>query len=109
MDTLQLLTGLLVSGESIVLFIGMKTKKSDWLNPVNKGYIVFDIIVGATLVASSLGVIPAPVVLIFASIITHFLRNYDHYKKVPSRYAFNLPLLVLLNIRLLGLVFIIQQ
>ncbi len=93
----------------MALYLGMKLQKSEWLNPVNNGYIVFDVVIGALLVASSLGTIPTQVILVAASVIIHIIRNYDHYKKVPDRYAFNLPLLVLLNIRLILLLAILVK
>lgn len=108
MDLLQLITGLLIAGESIALFIGMKLRKSEWLNPVNNGYLVFDVVIGTLLLASSFGVVPKQVILVVASVITHILRDYDYYKGVPDSYAFNVPLLILLNIRLLCLVVILQ-
>ncbi len=109
MDLVQLITGLLIAGESIALFIGMKLQKSEWLNPVNNGYIVFDIIIGALLIASSLGVLPTQVILVGTSLITHIIRDYDYYKNVPDRYAFNIPLLVLLNLRLVLLLVILVR
>lgn len=109
MDLLQLITGLLVAGESIALFIGMKLQKSEWLNPVNIGYIVFDVLIGVSLVGASIGVIPTQMILVVTSVITHLIRDYDHCKQVPDRYAFNIPLLVLLNLRLVMLFAILVQ
>ncbi len=106
---LQLITGLLIVGESLALYIGMSYKKSSWVNPVNNSFVVFDLVIGALLIASSIGVSPPQIILLITSTLTHVLRDYDYYKRVPDRYAFNVPLLVLLNVRLLMLVAILFQ
>lgn len=105
MDWLQLTTGLLVAGESIALYVGKR--RTGWLNPTNQGYVFFDVVIGVLLVASALGALPTQEILVTASILTHLIRDYDHFKNVPDRYAFNLPLLILLNIRLVLLVAIL--
>ena len=100
MNWLQLTTGLLITGETIILYFGKRLNK-EWLIPSNIGYIVFDVVIGALLVASAYRVIPTQEILLLSAIITHLFRNYEYYKKVPERYAFNLPLLIVLNIRLI--------
>ena len=109
MDWLQLLTGLLIAGESIILYTGMSLKKTEWINSINNAFVGFDIIMGILLIASAYGLITTQGILVIASILTHLIRDYDYNKKLPDRYAFNLPVLALLNIRLLGLVLILLQ
>ena len=109
MDWLQLLTGLLIAGESIILYTGMSLKKTEWINSINNAFVGFDIILGVLLIASAYGLITTQGILVIASILTHLIRDYDYNKKLPDRYAFNLPVLALLNIRLLGLVLILLQ
>lgn len=107
MDWIQLITGLLIAGESLALYEGMKLRKTGWVNPVNNGYVVFDVAIGCILIASAYGAIHTQAILVGASVLTHVIRDYDYYKKVPDRYAFNVPLLVVLNVRLLLLLTIL--
>ena len=106
MNWLQLITGLLITGETVVLFLGMRLNK-EWFTPSNNGYLVFDLVIGTLLITSAYGVIPTQDILLFTAIITHFFRNYEYYRKTLVRYAFNMPLLVLLNIRLILLIVIL--
>ena len=85
----------------------MSLKKTEWINSINNAFVGFDIILGVLLIASAYGLIITQGILVIASILTHLIRDYDYYKKLPDRYAFNLPVLALLNIRLLGLVLIL--
>ena len=108
-NLLELATGALIAGESIALYIGMGRKSSEWTNPTNNAYVAFDVLIGALLFLSSNGFIPTQKILVASSIITHLIRDYDYYRKVPDRYTFNAPLLIVLNIRLLMLIIILVQ
>ena len=107
MDLVQVATGLLIAGESIVLYFLLRGKDSPWINPVNTAYVVIDGIVGAILVASGYGLIPVQDMIILTSALIHGYRDYEVYQKLENRYAFNLPLLLVLNIRLLALAYIL--
>ena len=78
MDWLQLLTGLLIAGESISLYAGMKLKKTEWINSINNAFVGFDIFMGILLIASAYGLITTQGILVIASILTHLIRDYDY-------------------------------
>ncbi|MBD3171416.1 hypothetical protein GF326_02985 [Candidatus Bathyarchaeota archaeon] len=109
MNLIQFLTGLLVAGESIILYFVMKYKSSPWLTPMNRAYVVIDIITGLTLLASGLKWIPVQRIILLTSALIHIYRDYEAYRGMENRYAFNTPLLVVLNIRLLALFYVIQN
>jgi uncharacterized BrkB/YihY/UPF0761 family membrane protein len=54
---LQLITGLLITSETIILYVGKRLNK-EWLNSSNIGYIVFDVVIGTLLIASAYRIIP---------------------------------------------------
>ena len=107
MDIIQLVTGLLIAGESLVLYVLMRLRGSSWVNPVNTAYVGIDVMVGAILIASGYGLIPVQGMILITSALIHAYRDYEVYQKLENRYAFNIPLLLVLNIRLLALGYII--
>jgi hypothetical protein len=66
-----------------------------------------DILVGLILLASGLDLIPVQSIIMVTSAFIHLYRDYEVYQKLENRYAFNTPLLVVLNIRLIALIYII--
>ena len=107
MDIIQLATGLLIVVESLALYVVMRLKDSLWINPVNTAYVVIDIIVGLILVVSGYGLILVQGMILITSALIHVYRDYEVYQKLENRYAFNTPLMLVLNIRLLALGYII--
>lgn len=107
MNAIQFITGLLMAGESAALFIGMHLRDTGWNNPVNRAYVLFDIIVGGLLTAAAYDVARISTIVLATSALTHIIRDYDYMRDVPDRYAFNIPLLIVLNIRLLGLLLVL--
>ena len=107
MEYIQIATGLLIAGESAILFSFMSMYGSSWANPVNRAYVVIDVIVGLILLASGLGVIPVQKIILGTSALIHFYRDYEIIQGIDDRFAFNLPLVLILNIRLALLIYII--
>ena len=107
MDIIQLVAGLLIAGESLVLYYVMRQRNSPWVNPVNTAYVVIDVIVGLILLVSGYGLIPVQSMILITSALIHVYRDYEVYQKLENRYAFNTPILIVLNIRLLALAYII--
>ena len=107
MDIIQLATGLLIVVESLALYVVMRLKGSLWINPVNTAYVVIDVIVGLILVVSGYGLILVQGMILITSALTHVYRDYEVYQKLENRYAFNTPLMIVLNIRLLALGYIL--
>lgn len=107
MDIIQVATGLLIAGESLTLYTVMRHRDSPWMNPVNQAYVVIDVIVGFFLIASGLELMIVHDVILITSALIHLYRDYEVYRGLENRYAFNTPLLVVLNIRLLALLYLI--
>ncbi len=109
MDYIQLAAGLLIAGESTVLFTFMNMNGSPWLNPMNRAYIIIDVIVGSILIASGLELIPVLRIILATSALIHLYRDYEVLQNMDDRYAFNTLLLVVLNIRLMALLYVIAM
>jgi len=107
MDIIQLAAGLLIAGESLVIYVAMHLRNSPWIIPVNTAYVVIDVIVGLILLASGYDLIPAQDMILIISALIHVYRDYEVYQGLETRYVFNMPLLLVLNIRLLALAYII--
>ena len=107
MDYFQLAAGLLIAGESLALFTFMSTNDSPWLNPMNRAYVIIDVLVGSALIASGFGLIPVLKILLATAALIHLYRDYEAMQGMDDRYAFNAPILIVLNIRLLLLLYII--
>ena len=107
MDVIQLAAGLLIAGESSLLYAGMRLRKSPWVNPVNQAYVVIDVLVGLILLASGIAWIPVQNMIMLTSALIHAYRDYEAYKNLENRFAFNTSLLIVLNIRLLMLIWIL--
>ena len=109
MDLIQLGAGLVIAGESSLLYAVLKRRQSPWVTPVNQAYVVIDVIVGLCLIASGLSWIPTQGLIVLTSALIHVYRDYEVVQKLENRYAFNTPLLLVLNIRLLALIVILLQ
>jgi fatty acid desaturase len=107
MDYVQLAAGLLIAGESTALFTFMNMNGSPWLNPMNRAYVIIDVLVGSTLIASGFGLIPVLKIILVTAALIHLYRDYEAMRGMDDRYAFNTPLLIVLNIRLLLLLYVI--
>jgi hypothetical protein len=107
MEYIQIATGLLITGESIILYSLMNANGSSWANPVNQAYVVIDVIVGLILLASGFGLIPVQRIILGTSALIHFYRDHEIIHRTEDRFAYNMPLVVVLNIRLVLLIYII--
>ena len=92
-----------------MLYAVLGRRKSPWVTPVNQAYVVIDIIVGLVLLLSGLNIIPIQSLILATSALIHIYRDYEALQKLENRYAFNTPLLVVLNIRLLALIIILLR
>jgi hypothetical protein len=109
MDIIQLVTGVLIAGESLALYVIMRLRDSPWINPINTAYVAIDILVGLILLASGYDLIPVKDIILIIATLLHIYRDYAVYKILDNPFAFNLPLLVVLNIRLIALSYIILK
>jgi hypothetical protein len=100
---LAVVTGLLVAGEAVALWIGVVVLNPDspWVTKMVRTLLVADIVSGAALVAS----VDSPILLVPAATVilaTHAYRVWEVLARRPDRFCFNLGLFVFNNIKLLG-------
>ena len=107
MEIIQIATAALITGESLVLYFISRYRDSPWVNPVNTAYVVIDLTTGTILLLSGLGVFQVQKMIMLTSGFIHLYRDYETIRGLENRYAFNTPLLIVLNIRLLALAYII--
>jgi hypothetical protein len=105
------LTGLIIVGESLLLFIGLGLMgdSNTWVGVKNNCLIVLDIITGFILLFYSYdkSSVSEKVfkIIMMLGVLTHIYRDFEYFSKVLDRFIFNHPLLILNNIRLTGLVY----
>jgi hypothetical protein len=105
---LTIVTGLLVAGEALALWIGLIVfhPESPWITKPVQILLVIDIVSGAALVAStdsSILQVPAATVIL----ATHAYRVWENITRKPGRFCFNKELVALNIIKLLGAVGVI--
>ena len=105
---LTTVTGLLVAGEALALWIGVIVlhPESPWVTRSVRILLVLDIVSGAALVASidsSILQVPA----VFVVLATHAYRVWENIIQKPGRFCFNKWLIVLNIVKLLGAVGVI--
>jgi len=102
---LAVVTGLLVVGEAVALWIGVVVLNPDspWVTKSVRTLLVMDIVSGAALLAS----VDSPILLVPAATVilgTHAYRVWEVLAGKPERFCFNPALFVFNNIKLLGTV-----
>ena len=105
---LTTVTGLLVAGEALALWIGVIVlhPESPWVTRSVRILLVLDIVSGAALAASidsSILQVPA----VFVVLVTHAYRTWETMAGRPERFCFNKWLFVFNIIKLLGAVGVI--
>jgi hypothetical protein len=103
------LAGLVIAGEAAALLTGMHLfvrPTSPWLTPKNNALAVLDVITGAIIVALAItGKTPG---LFYATaaltLLTHAFRDWEYLASAGSPFAFNLPLFVVNNLKLAGII-----
>ena len=108
-----LITALVVAGEALALLTGttiLADEKDPWAAK-NMVFLILDIITGLGLVYFGLvkGSINNSVLFILLTLIvlaTHSYREWQYFADVEYKFCFNIPLFVVNNLKLLGLVVI---
>lgn len=104
-------TGALVAGEALALLVGMyvlSPRPNAWLTGLNAFWIGFDLVCGVGLVRLALvggGGWAGALMLALVVLGAHVYRDWEYFAPaVSERFLANLPLFVMNNVKLLGLV-----
>ncbi len=102
-------TGLVIAGEAAALLTGMYLfvrPASPWLTPKNNVLAVVDIITGTILIILAItGKSPDLFyAIIVVALFTHAFRDWEYLASVEIPFVFNLPLFVVNNLKLAGVI-----
>ena len=105
-----LLTGMVIAVEAIALLVGMhflSERNNPWISFKNDLLLTLDLFVGSMLVVFSLrnGNSGEPLfwVALGLVLLTHTYRDWEYLFHAANQFCFNLPLFVVNNIKLAGL------
>ena len=108
------LTGAVTAGEAVALAIGMHLLSSGdnpWLSVKNDLLLGVDLISGVVMVIGGLAGSGFTVAVlntaVAVSLIAHGYREWEYLARAGNAFCFNLPLFVLNNVKLIGLLIII--
>jgi hypothetical protein len=108
---LSLAMGILVVGEAILLLIGMygnRAKKVEWKTRFNTNTLLIDVAFGVILIFNAVEDMPLKIIAIGALIITHGFREFEYFHKgKKDQLIFNIPLLAVNTIKLVGILFLL--
>lgn len=107
-----LLTAALIAGEALALEIGMHlpaNRGNGWLHPRNEIMMATDILTGVALIVLTFTQpefyrTPAFYILTGLNIVTHVFRDVEYFAPLADPYCGNVPLLVINNVKLAGLI-----
>ena len=109
--TAAILTGLVIAGEALALFVGMHllgAGQPAWISPKNDLLLGLDVLAGLGLIVLTarshstleLGLLYA---ILIVSLGIHGYREWEYVAGVAGRFCANLPLFVINNLKLAGL------
>jgi hypothetical protein len=114
MKFVSLLTGLVIAGEALALLVGMhflSERNNPWISLKNDLLFALDILTGSALIASSLrtGNPGNPIfwVALGLALLAHIYRDWETLSHAANPFCLNLPLFVVNNVKLVGLLSII--
>jgi hypothetical protein len=107
---LTIVTGTVIAGETLALLVGMhwlSPAGNPWISIKNNGFLALDTAVGLGFLVLALAVLNFPLsgifrTLILLSLLAHVYRDGE-YLSVANKFCANVPLLVVNNIKLVGL------
>jgi hypothetical protein len=103
---------LTITGEALALFIGMYfvNKKREWFITRNIVFISLDVVTGIGIFYLSISGKPVSNIifseLVIAAAVAHLLRSVEYFSKRKIKFCFNIPLFVVNNIKLIGLILV---
>jgi hypothetical protein len=108
----SLLTGLTMAGEALALLVGMHIPSAGdnpWISVKNDLLLALDIVAGLGVPYLLMGRRGAPYALYFLvslAVLTHGYRVWEYLARAGNPFCANLPLFVVNNLKLAGLLFI---
>jgi hypothetical protein len=108
-----LLTGAVIAGEALALTMGMyftRSSEDPWISR-NTHFLVLDVVIGFSLIYLGFATRDIDTLMIFyllsiMALITHGYREWEYFADVEHKFCFNVPLFVVNNLKLLGLIII---
>ncbi len=107
-----LITALIIFVEALALFVGMEffSDSKVWLNSKNNILLLLDILIGFTFLFIFIYVkeyLDDTLVAVLAviSIVAHAFRELEYFMDVRNKFCFNIPLLIINSIKIIGLTF----
>jgi len=110
-----LLTGLLIVGEAIALFVGMGfivKPRPEWWSRKNITFLMDDLFFGTILILLAFGILNAAWIYwvsIISTFLSHAWRDAEFVAGFPNRFCGNSALFVVNNLKLVGLISIVMQ
>ncbi|MGD8780088.1 MAG: hypothetical protein PVH88_14125 [Ignavibacteria bacterium] len=107
-----LITALIIFGEALALFVGMEffSETKVWLNTKNNVLLLLDILVGFTFLFVFIYIKECLdsnllILLTVVSLAAHAFREVEYFTNTENKFCFNLPLLVINSVKIIGLIF----
>ena len=100
---------LIIIAEAVALFTGfyLMKKKPEWLSTRNIIFLLLDLITGFGIIYLMITGKSIPNILfselLIAGVISHLLRSGEYFLKRKIIFCFNIPLFIINNIKLVGL------
>ena len=101
---------LTIAGEALALFIGMYFLKRnrEWFITRNIIFIFLDVVTGVGIFYLTMSGKPVSNIifseLVIAAAVAYLLRSVEYFSKRKIKFCFNIPLFVVNNIKLIGLI-----
>jgi hypothetical protein len=116
MKIFTLITGILVAGEALVLFLGMRVfieKENPWVCVKNDVLMALDAVLGGAMIYLAL-VREGPgsgrfVAVIILAMATHLHREWEYLVQRKNPYCRNLALFVTNGVKLAGLFLVVAE
>jgi hypothetical protein len=113
MTIIGIVTGLVIAGEALALFVGMVILSPDaaaWVSPKNNALLLLDVLTGIAIIWLVLGGQAGtgwPGIPVLVGLATHVYREWEVRSGAPHPFCFNTPLRILNAVKLAGLVILL--
>lgn len=117
LKTTTIITGTIIAGEATALLLGVHVfagGDNPWISSKNDLLLILDLITGIGMVylaASDSGFYDSPIFLVLSNValLTHGYREWEYLGGSPNSFCANLPLFIVNNLKLVGLVSVSAQ
>jgi hypothetical protein len=112
MTIIGIVTGLVIAGEALALFVRMVILNADspWISQKNNVFLLLDVLTGVAIIWLVLGGQAGtgwPGIPVLVGLATHVYREWEVRSGAPHPFCFNTPLRILNTVKLAGLVILL--